>query len=161
MKVLPLKKYPEKILLQKAIYVDRITPADLNLLDEMATTMYVSRGIGLAALQIGVNRQLAVIDIGDGLIKMINPKIVKRRGWDIMEEGCLSLPSNFQAYIKRSKEIYVTYINELGETISIKTSGLLARAIQHEVDHLMGIMIIHRINFIKRFFLKRRLSFIK
>lgn len=161
MKILPLKKYPENILLQRCKKIDKISYEDLNLLDQMAATMYASHGVGLAAPQIGVDRQLAVIDIGNGLVKMINPVIIKKTGSDTMEEGCLSLPSGFQAKIKRAKELSVKYLNERGETISIKTSGLFSRAIQHEVDHLMGILIIDRMNPLKKMILKNKLRFSK
>ncbi len=158
MKILPLKKYPNKVLSKKNLIVEKITPDELKLLNDMAATMYASYGIGLAAPQIGVNKQLAVIDVGNGLIKLINPVIIKKIGRDCMEEGCLSLPSGFQVKVTRAKEVHAKYLNEYGEQIFVKASGLLAKAIQHEVDHLMGILIIDKVNPVKKIFIINKLS---
>ena len=157
MKALPLIKYPDKILLQKSSFVEKISPEIIRLLDEMAATMYANSGIGLAAPQIGISRQFAVIDVGNGLIKMINPRIIRKIGCDTMEEGCLSLPLGFQVKVKRSKEIEVEFIDDKGEKVSMKADGILAKAVQHEVDHLIGILIIDRTNPLKRILLKKRL----
>ena len=117
----------------------------------MAETMYRSRGIGLAASQVGINRQLAVIDVGDKrLIKLINPKVVESNGAEIMEEGCLSIP-NVYIHIKRARRVKIKSIDENGREYNLEATGLLARALLHEIDHLNGRLIIDYLNPIKRF----------
>lgn len=114
------------------------------LLDDMAETMYENDGVGLAAPQVGVLRQVVVIDIGDGLIKLINPEIIESEGENIDVEGCLSVP-NRVGTVKRPDRVKVKYLNEFGEEKIIDGTGLLAKALCHEIDHLNGILFIDKI----------------
>lgn len=122
--------------------------------------MYLSQGVGLASLQVGIDKQLAVIDVGSGLIKMINPVIVKKLGLEAQEEGCLSCPGA-SVKVKRAKSVVVNFINEDGDLIELKADGLLARAVQHELDHLSGKLIIDYLGPIKRLLTKKKLNRIK
>jgi len=153
---LKIKVFPDPDLRVKADKVKSVGPSEKELLSDMALTMYLSQGVGLAATQVGVAKSLVVIDIGDGLIKLVNPVIVKKAGYSISEEGCLSVPGEC-IKIKRSRTVEVSFINEEGEPSRIKGEGLLAKAIQHELDHLSGKLIIDYLNPIKKF-LKRAKS---
>ncbi len=138
---LTIRKFPDLVLRTKASKVTAVTQAVRQMLSEMAQTMYISQGVGLAAVQVGINKQLAVIDVGEGLIKMINPVIVKREGSEAFEEGCLSCPGA-SVKIKRAKQVVVSFLNEKGDMMELRAHGLLARAVQHELDHLSGKLII-------------------
>jgi len=157
MNELTIKKYPDPFLRKKTHKVEKVTDAERKTLSQMADTMYLNSGVGLAANQVGIDKQLAVVDIGGGLIKLINPVIIKKSGSTIQEEGCLSVPENC-IKIKRAKEITVNHLNEDGEACQLSADGLLARAIQHEIDHLSGKLIIDYLNPIKMLFLKRKCS---
>lgn len=148
---------PNSGLRKKTAKVLKISDLELGILDEMAKTMYLKGGVGLAACQVGIDKQLAVIDIGDGLIKLINPVIVKKEGCETQEEGCLSIPEAV-VKVKRAKKIVVEYLNEEGEALKITAQGLLARVIQHEVDHLSGRLIIDYLSPIKKLFFSNRLT---
>ena len=123
----------------------------------MAEIMYKEEGIGLAANQIGIDRQIMTVDTGKGLLVLINPQVMESYGEESAEEGCLSLP-DIRVQVKRAQEIIVGGLNEEGKKIKIKTGGLLARAIQHEIDHLNGILIIDRISFVRRQLISSRLK---
>ena len=106
--------------------------------------MYKENGAGLAAPQVGILKRLIVVDIGDGLIKLINPEIVEHEGEQQDEEGCLSVPEII-GEVKRPYKVKVKGLNELGEEIEIKAIGFLARAFCHEIDHLDGILFIDKV----------------
>lgn len=146
---LSLTRFPESILRKTAAKVSAVTAAERRMLDDMAKAMYVSQGVGLAAVQVGIDKQLAVVDTGSGLIKMINPVIVKKEGSQTQDEGCLSVPGACVA-VKRSQKIIVSYLTEDGDVAELKAEGLLARAIQHEIDHLHGTLIIDYLNPIEK-----------
>ena len=148
---------PSPVLRKKTAKLLNISDEDRNILDEMAKTMYLKGGVGLAACQVGIDKQLAVVDIGDGIIKLVNPVIVKKEGCETQEEGCLSVPEA-TVKVKRAKKIVVEYLNEKGEILSITASGLLARVIQHELDHLSGKLIIDYLSPIQRLFFSNRLT---
>jgi len=152
---LKVLKFPEPSLKKPAKSVISTGEAERKTLSRMAETMYLNKGVGLAAVQVGIDRQLAVIDVGDGLIKMINPVIIKREGSKAEEEGCLSV-SGITVKVKRAKKVVVTFLNENGAVAELKADGLLARVIQHEVDHLSGKLIIDYLSPVKRLFLKKR-----
>jgi len=152
-----LKKLPNKILRKKASKVTSVTAAEKKILSDMAETMYLSQGVGLAAVQVGIDKQLAVVDTGEGLIKMINPTIIKREGLETQEEGCLSVPGAC-VKVKRAKKIVVSFLNEQGEVTELRAEGLLSRAIQHEIDHLSGTVIVDYLHPLKKLLLKRRQS---
>lgn len=154
---LSIKKLPDSILRKKTIKVGSVGALEKKILTDMAETMYISQGVGLAATQVGLDRQIAVIDIGNGLIKMINPVIIKKEGSDIQDEGCLSVPG-VSVKVKRARKVIVTYMDENGETVQMEAEGLLARAIQHELDHLSGKLIIDYLGPVKKMLIKRRSS---
>jgi len=151
---LSIVKFPKNILTRRAAKVPAVGDDERKTLAEMAKTMYLNGGVGLAAVQVGIDRQLAVVDTGKGLIKMVNPVMVKSEGSETAEEGCLSVPDT-AVKIKRAKKIVVQYLNEFGEISQITAEGLLARAIQHEIDHLSGKLIIDYLSPIKRMFLRK------
>ena len=150
-----IRTVPDTILRKKACAVARVTDAERRLLAEMAEAMYLSQGVGLAAVQVGIDQQLAVIDIGGGLVKLINPVIVKKEGREKQEEGCLSVPKVL-IKVGRAKKVVVAFLNERGEAARLTAEGLFARAIQHEVDHLAGKLIIDYANPLKRLLLKKK-----
>ncbi len=116
----------------------------IDLLDDLGQTMYEQRGVGLAAPQVGVLRRVAVIDVGDGIIELINPEIISEEGEQREEEGCLSLP-NDSGFVIRPEKIVVRAKNREGEIIEYVGTELLARALAHEIDHLDGILFTDKI----------------
>jgi peptide deformylase len=144
-----IKRFPDPALRKKGEDVKSIGNDERRVLADMAETMYLKGGVGLAAVQVGIHKNMVVIDIGDGLRKMINPVISKREGRETQEEGCLSVPEKC-VNVKRSKRVVVDYLNEDGRTISLSAEGLLARVIQHEVDHLFGKLIVDYLNPLKK-----------
>lgn len=129
------------VLREKAVEVKEVTPSIVKLLDNMADTLYDAKGVGLAAPQVGVSKRVIVVDAGDGLIEIINPVILERQGEQVDEEGCLSIPG-VTGEVVRAAKIRVQGLDREGKMQDIKASGLLARAFQHEVDHLDGILFV-------------------
>ena len=122
--------------------VETITPRTLRLLDDMVETMRAADGVGLAAPQVGILRRIVVVETPeDGLIELINPKIIAFAGEQRTEEGCLSVPGKFGVTV-RPMHVTVRALNRNGETIEIKGSGLLAKAFCHEIDHLDGKLYV-------------------
>ena len=113
-------------------------------LDDMAETMYKAEGVGLAAPQVGLLRRICIVDIGDGLIELINPVIVEQSGSQIGSEGCLSVPGRFEE-VDRPMYVTVNAQDRNGNNITISAEGFKARAFCHEIDHLNGILFIDRI----------------
>lgn len=136
-------KYPDPILREKAAPVHRINERLLNLLDDMAETMYKAEGVGLAAPQVGISKRVFVVDVGDehGLLEFINPEIIAREGEQIGPEGCLSIPG-ISGDVRRAQKVKVRALNRNGETFELEAEDYLARAIQHELDHLNGVLFI-------------------
>ncbi|MDQ0193169.1 peptide deformylase [Paenibacillus wynnii] len=132
---------PDDVLHKRAKEVAVVTPNVKKLLDDMAHTMYDAEGVGLAAPQVGILKRLIVIDADDenGLIKMINPEIIHSEGEQLGPEGCLSIPG-INGDVRRAETVTVRGLNREGEEITITGSGLLARAFQHEIDHLNGVL---------------------
>jgi peptide deformylase len=160
MAVLEIRKYPEKILKQKTTPVQTIDGVTRRLIDDMIETIHAVHGVGLAANQVGIPQKLCIIDLSlrednASLIVLINPLIVERDGSVEAEEGCLSIPG-YLTSIKRAEKVFVKGVNREGKDIAIEAEGLLARAIQHELDHLEGLLLIDRMSPIKREFFKRR-----
>lgn len=120
-----------------------------KLLNNMAETMYYAKGVGLAAPQVGISKRVIVVDIGDGLFKLVNPEIISSSGIQDGPEGCLSVP-NIVGNVKRSEHIKVKALNENGDEVVIGASGYLARAFQHEIDHLNGIIFTDKATEIER-----------
>jgi len=131
----------DDILRKKSKVVDEINQRVLLLIKDMIETMYNSKGIGLAAPQVGILKRIIVIDIGEGPIALINPEIVEMQGSQIESEGCLSIPG-IQKNVERPEKVKVKALRETGEEIVIDGEGLLARALCHEIDHLDGILFI-------------------
>jgi peptide deformylase len=132
---------PNPALRRKALDIKNPGDKEKKLLADMAETMYMKGGVGLAAIQVGVNKSLVVADIGGGLIKLMNPVIIKKEGSVSQDEGCLSVPDTCVS-VKRAKKITVEYLNDKGEPSKLAAEGLLARVLQHEIDHLMGKLIV-------------------
>ena len=147
--VLDIKKYPDSILRKKSSSVEEIGQREIELFEALVFTMHTFKGIGLAAPQIGISYRLIVADINEGIVRLANPQILKVKGKDKMSEGCLSIP-DLSVNVKRSYEVVVKGLNEKGEEIEIKAKGLLARVLQHEIDHLNGRLIIDYQGFLAR-----------
>lgn len=150
MSVLEIKKYGDSVLREKALGVDEITPKINKLIDDMIETMYASLGAGLAAPQIGISKRIIIIDgEDDGLLVLINPVLIKKEGKVNEEEGCLSVPGIY-SNVERYETVTVEGLDRNGEKIRIKKDGLMGKALQHEIDHLEGLLFIDRISKIKR-----------
>ncbi len=154
-------KYPDPILQRRADPVTEFNDELRTLVDDMFESMYAAQGIGLAAPQIGIGKRLTVIDLSnkakpEDKIVLINPEIVLHEGKQIEEEGCLSLP-DIREKVKRSARVAVRAQNAHGEWFEMEGNELLARAFQHEIDHLDGILFIFRVSALKRDFILRRI----
>ena len=158
MSQLEIKTYPDPCLRIKTKPVEEFTPDLENTLRSMANIMYVNQGIGLAATQVGLGLSLFVMDAGAGLINFVNPEIIERsKERTVMEEGCLSQPG-ILVRVKRPSEVKVRAQNEKGEFFIKKFTGLEAKAVQHEIDHLQGKLIIDYLDPVRSFFARRRLA---
>lgn len=144
MAVLDIVKAGHPVLKKVAEPVDFVNKKLRQLLDDMADTMRVADGCGLAAPQVNVSQRIIVVDDGTGLQEFINPEIVKADGEQIGVEGCLSVPGYF-GDVKRYQEIEVHYIDRHNKKKKLKAEGFLARIIQHEIDHLNGILFIEKV----------------
>lgn len=133
----------DEVLRKTCKVVKEITPNVITLLDDMADTMYEANGVGLAAPQVGILKRICVIDVGEGLIELINPEILETSGSQIDDEGCLSLPGRY-APVDRPNYVKVKATNRNGEEYIIEGEELLARALCHEIDHLDGILYIDK-----------------
>ena len=147
----------DPILRKKAKKITRVNSEHSVILSRMAQLMYESKGIGLAAPQVGINHCLIVVDIGTGLYKLVNPRIVKKSGRQSMEEGCLSVPGIY-IKISRAKHVLVEALDENGELQKIQAQDLLACVLQHEIDHLEGKLILDYASLLKKIALKKKLA---
>jgi peptide deformylase len=148
MAILEIKKYPEKVLRKKAEDIKEITPEIKKLAIDMIKTMLNAKpeGVGLAAPQVGISKNIFVAQTSHGPHVFVNPKIIKKsREAETMEEGCLSLPDVWLK-VKRAKAAELEYLDIEGKTGKIKAEGLFARILQHEIDHLNGILIVDRVD---------------
>jgi peptide deformylase len=135
-------KYPDPILKEKAKQVTKFNERLAKLLDDMAETMYAANGVGLAAPQVGISKRVIVVDVGDQLYEMVNPEIVEKSGEQIEPpEGCLSIPG-LLGYVKRANKLQLKGQDRHGNPIELTAEGFLARAFQHEIDHLNGVLFI-------------------
>ncbi len=123
--------------------VERIDKKLHRLLKDMAETMYAADGVGLAAPQVGVSKRVVVIDVGDGLYELINPVIVKKEGQVLGSEGCLSVP-DYEGEVERAEYVECEFTDKTGQRMLLSASGLLAICIQHELDHLDGVLFIDK-----------------
>lgn len=138
-----IRKIGDDILRKKSRAVEKIDDRIVQLLNDMAETMYKSEGVGLAAPQVGILKRIIVVDVGDNLIKLINPEIIECEGSQIDDEGCLSVP-NQRGKVDRPQSVTVKGMNEKGEEILVKGEDFLARALCHEIDHLNGILFVDK-----------------
>ena len=157
----PIVKYGDAVLHRAAAPVEEITPDIQRLIDDMIETMYAAPGIGLAAPQVGVPVRIFVADLSvgrdpSGLIALINPVFVERDGMQLEDEGCLSIPG-FNATVARPERVVVRGLNRAGSEQTIEGRGLLARAFQHEMDHLDGTLFVDRLRGIKRDLIVRKI----
>lgn len=134
----------DDILRKKCRMVDEINDRILTLIKDMQETMYAADGVGLAAPQVGILKRIAVVDVGEGPINLINPEIIETEGEYLDEEGCLSIPGE-QGPVLRPEKIKVKTLNEKGEELIIEAEGLFARAICHELDHLDGVLFVDKV----------------
>jgi peptide deformylase len=157
----PILRYGAGVLHDPAAAVPEVTPGIDGLVADMIETMYAAPGIGLAAPQVGVAVRIFVVDLSigrdpNGLIVMINPEFVERDGMQLEEEGCLSLPG-FNATVVRPERAVVRGLDRDGTERQIEGTGLLARAFQHEMDHLDGTLFVDRLRGLKRDLIVRRI----
>tara|TARA_Y100000588_G_C14262248_1_gene928154 strand:- start:1411 stop:1938 length:528 start_codon:yes stop_codon:yes gene_type:complete len=155
MTILPIVWAPDPILKTKCSPVSAVDDTIIKLMDDMLDTMYQAPGVGLAAPQIGVKKRIIVVDCSSkdenrAPLRMINPELVSVSDEEtISEEGCLSLPGHY-ANISRPAEVKVSYLDEAAENRLVEVSGLLSVCIQHEIDHLNGILFIDHLSSLKR-----------
>ena len=161
MAILNILTYPDPELKKISEPVEKIDDAITTLIDDMFETMYDAPGIGLAAPQVGVLKRVIVLDIGErdgeqgAPLALINPEIISSTGETTFEEGCLSVPE-FTADVVRAEKVKIKGMNRKGEPIEIEADGLLAIALQHEIDHLDGILFVDRLGSVKRDIFKRK-----
>jgi peptide deformylase len=158
----PILKYGDQPLHERASPVDAVTPDVDRLVGDLIETMYAAPGVGLAAPQVGVPLRVFVIDLSvgrdpSGLLVMINPEFVERDGMQLEEEGCLSVPG-FNATVVRPSRAVVKGLDRNGDEYQREGTGLLARAFQHEMDHLDGTLFVDRLRGIKRDLIVRRIK---
>ncbi len=145
MAVYQIVKIGDAILRQRAKEVTKVNDSILKLINNMADTMYDGKGVGLAAPQIGVSKRVIVYDVGNGIEGLINPEILSyEKETDVMVEGCLSIPG-VEGEVERPVGIEVRGINSHGQEVRFKAEALLARVLQHEIDHLNGILFVDRV----------------
>lgn len=140
-----IRQFDDEFLRKKSRYVEHVDDRIREILEDMAETMYnTENGGGLAACQVGILRRLIVADMGEGLLKLVNPQIIESEGEQLVIEGCLSYPGIW-GKILRPEKVVVEALNEKGEPIKIHASGDLAKCLCHEIDHLEGILFKDKI----------------
>ena len=160
MAILEILKYPDPILKKVAAPVKNLDSRTAALIDDMLETMYAAPGVGLAAPQVGVSHRIVVLDIdhenpGQQVYKLVNPVLTQSEGEVVWEEGCLSVV-DYTAEVRRAAKIAVEAFDEKEKPVKIEAEGLLAVALQHEIDHLDGKLFIDRISRLKRDLYTRR-----
>lgn len=134
----------DQVLRKKAKKVEKIDDRLIQLLDDMAETMYDAEGVGLAAPQVGILKRVAIVDIGDGIIELINPEIIEYSGEQLGDEGCLSVIGKV-GEVNRPYRVKVRAFNRQGQLVEIEAEDFLARAFCHEIDHLDGILFVDKV----------------
>ncbi len=174
MAVRVILKYPDPLLKIKAAPVESVDDEIRALIDDMTQTMYCFRGIGLAAIQLGVPKRVIVLDVpdlnhdddpetdpleerGKGVLALVNPEITYSEGTIVYEEGCLSVPG-VNADVQRAAHVRLEALDIKGNKVEIEAEGLLSIVLQHEIDHLDGILFIDRLSRLKRELVKRKLK---
>lgn len=155
--ILKIRVLGDPVLRQKAKPVAEVTAQERQILSRMAQLMYEVQGIGLASPQVGLDRALIVVDIGTGLYKLANPRIVKKEGSQAIEEGCLSVPG-LSVKVKRAKSVRITALDADSKVITIDAQGLLACVFQHEIDHLNARLIIDYASVLTRLKMKKKME---
>ncbi len=160
-----IRKFPDPVLLKKTDRVEKIDVAIERLIDDMIETMHEAPGVGLAANQVGVPLQLAVIDLttreekGKGrlqpIVVIVNPEIISMEGSVVEEEGCLSIP-DYTETVKRAAKVKVRAQDRKGKNFELEAEGLMAKALQHEIDHLNGLLFVDRLSPLKKRIFKRK-----
>jgi peptide deformylase len=154
--------YPDPVLKRKAAPVADFGEELQLLIDDMLETMYAAPGIGLAAPQVGISRRVIVIDISSKedpgqLVVLVNPELVAAEGEEEGDEGCLSVP-DFSAKVKRARKVAVRGHDRHGRQVELHAEDLLARALQHEIDHLEGTLLLDRLPPLRREIIKKKLK---
>jgi peptide deformylase len=152
MAILEILQYPDNRLNTPAQRVERIDAATKKLVDDMAETMYAAPGVGLAATQVDVHKQIVVIDVSEDrsdLRVFINPEITRREGLAVNQEGCLSVPGIYDN-VERADSVTVTALDRNGSRFTLNASGVLATCIQHEIDHLQGKVFVDYLSELKQ-----------
>jgi len=160
MALLPILRFPDPRLRKVAAPITKIDDSIRRLAADMAETMYEAPGIGLAATQVDVHKQLIVIDVSetkDELLVLINPEIVTGEGFQVGEEGCLSVPGIYDK-VERAEKVAVRYLDLDGQSQVIEAEGLLAVCIQHEMDHLQGKVFVDHLSQLKQTRIKSKLA---
>jgi peptide deformylase len=158
-----IRIYPDPVLKQKTGRVTKINGTIERLIDDMVETMHAAPGVGLAANQVGVPLQVAVIDLSTReeqerrhpLLVIINPEILAMEGSIVEEEGCLSIP-DYSEKVKRAVKVKVRAQDRTGKVFELEAEGLLAKALQHEIDHLNGLLFVDRLSTLKKSIFKRK-----
>jgi peptide deformylase len=156
MSQLSILTYPDSVLRHKSVQVENVDAQVIELVQDMSRLMVSAQGIGLAAPQVGISRRVITANIGEGLIALVNPVILERQGRASMGEGCLSCPG-ISVEVARSERIQVRGLDLQGKEVTIEAEGLLARVLQHEIDHLNGILIVDKLPWLEKMMAKRRL----
>lgn len=160
MALLPILRFPDPRLRKVAVPITNIDDSIRRLAADMAETMYEAPGIGLAATQVDVHKQLIVIDVSeakDQLLVLVNPEIVSNEGAQIGEEGCLSVPGVYDK-VERAERVFVRYLDLDGKAQQREADGLLAVCIQHELDHLNGKVFVDHLSLLKQTRIKSKLA---
>ena len=152
MAILEILQYPDPRLAHPAQRVEKIDDSTRRLIDDMVETMYAAPGVGLAATQVDVHKQIVVIDVSEDrsdLRVFINPEVTRREGVAVNQEGCLSVPGIYDN-VERAESVTVTALDRNGARFTLNASGMLAACIQHEVDHLQGRIFVERLSDLKQ-----------
>ncbi len=157
---LKINIFGDSVLRKRAKLVKEVTVEYRKVLSLMAQSMYEHSGIGLAAPQVGMSVRLIVVDIGEGLHKLVNPKIVKRQGTQAIQEGCLSVPGAC-VKVKRSRQVWVEALDENNHPVKIEAKDLFACVLQHEIDHLEGKLIVDYASFLQKLKIRKKLKELK
>ena len=167
MAIREIRKYPDPVLRATTARVEAVDESISRLIEDMVETMHAAPGVGLAANQVGVPLQVAVIDISareekekarrHPLVVIINPVIVSSEGSVVEEEGCLSIP-DFSEKVKRAARVKVRALDRAGKPFEMEAEGLMAKALQHEIDHLNGLLFVDRLSGLKKNIFRRKLK---
>jgi peptide deformylase len=157
MALLEVRTIGDPVLEKKAVDVEVVDDEVRKLLDDMFETMRHEHGIGLAAPQIGVSRRVVTVEVGTTKLKMVNPVVTRKEGKSRGMEACLSVP-DVDGEVERADNITCEYLDENGEKQSLEAEGLLARCIQHECDHLDGVLFVTRVSPARRMMIKKRVK---